>query len=56
VLQLFFETAAHYSKSSNYVFKPASKLIYNKLTEESRKTLCATLDVPMARTGSIVSG
>ena len=49
LLRNIFETsAAHYSRPSSYILNPHLSLIYKKLPEDLRRTLCETLDVPMA--------
>jgi hypothetical protein len=51
-LQRIFETAAaHYSRPSNYILNPHLSLIYKKLVEGSRRSLCDTLDVPRGNYG-----
>ena len=52
VLWQIFKTAAAYcSQPSNYVLNPHLSLIYKKLDEGSRRTLCNALDVPMGSYG-----
>jgi len=47
-----FETAASlYSGPSSYILSPHLSLIYKKLHEDRRRTLCETLDVPMGAYG-----
>jgi len=47
LLRHIFETAvALYSRPSSYILNPHLSLIYKKLDQGSRRTLCNTLDVP----------
>jgi len=48
LLRQIFDTAAtQYSRPSNYILNPHLSLIYKRLNEDCRRTLCATLQVPM---------
>lgn len=48
LLRQIFEIAARqYSRPSNYILNPHLSLIYKKLDEASRRSLCNALDVPM---------
>jgi hypothetical protein len=45
--QIFDTAAAQYSRPSNYILNPHLSLIYERLNEDCRRALCATLQVPM---------
>jgi 2'-5' RNA ligase len=48
-LRQIFETAtAQYSRPSNYILNPHLSLIYKKISEDCRRALCGTLDMPIA--------
>ena len=48
LLRQIFDTAAtQYSRPSNYILNPHLSLIYKRLNEDCRRTLCATLQAPM---------
>jgi hypothetical protein len=52
LLRDIFETsAAHYSRPSLYILNLHLSLIYKKLLEDLRRTLCERLDAPVANYG-----